>query len=182
MSSSSTNLTVPRESEWPTYFSKSVIIKAPRQFVWDVLVDFDSYPKWNPYIRESTLIDATKKPLPGHQIALGHQVALKVHMPPTMDDTVKMSAMTETVKQVQKPSELAWGSHRLPGWLFGAQHWNVLTEVEGGTKFEIVTVFSGFVTSMMLSMLSMRQPFIESVDTMAEAMKKRCEELAANSN
>ncbi|KAJ6602430.1 hypothetical protein DFH09DRAFT_1019533 [Mycena vulgaris] len=146
---------------------------APRQKVWDALVDFAAYPAWNPYIRESTLLDASKTPAPGAQPAAGHRVALKVHMPPAMDDSVKLRAMTELVMHVEPLRELAWGSH-LPGWLFGAEHWNVLSDVEGGTKFEIIAVFSGAGPYVML--LSMRDAFTASIKAMAEGLKTRCEE------
>ncbi|KAJ7673444.1 hypothetical protein B0H17DRAFT_1335058 [Mycena rosella] len=159
---------IPQESDWPNYISRSVVISAPREKVWAVLVDFAAYSEWNPYIRESTLLGASS----GQQIAAGHRVALKVHMPPAMDDSVKLRGMTETVKHVEPQRQLAWGSH-LPGWLFGAEHWNVLSDVEGGTKFEIIAVFSGAGPYVM--MLSMREPFTASVNAMAEALKTRCE-------
>ncbi|KAJ6589028.1 hypothetical protein B0H19DRAFT_1102576 [Mycena capillaripes] len=171
---SSTTKSIPVQSEWPTYISRSVIINAPRQKVWDVLVDFSEYAKWNSYIRESTLIDASNKALPGHQIAKGNRLALKTHIPPTMDDSVKMRAMTELVMHVEPQSQLAWGSH-LPGWLFGAEQWNVLTEVEGGTKYEMIAVFSG--VGPYLMMRSMRDPITKAVHAMAEGLKTRCEEL-----
>ncbi|KAJ7475145.1 hypothetical protein B0H11DRAFT_2018541 [Mycena galericulata] len=166
--------TVPLESEWPSYISASVVIDAPPEKVWDVLVDFAAYGEWNPYIRESTLIDASKTLLPGHKIAKGNRVALKVHIPPAMDDSVKLRAMTELVMHVEPRSQLAWGSH-LPGWLFGAEHWNVLSEVEGGTKFEIIAVFKGAGPYVM--MLSMREPFTDAINAMVESLKTRCENI-----
>ncbi|KAF8147804.1 hypothetical protein K438DRAFT_1734093 [Mycena galopus ATCC 62051] len=173
MRSSSSTKSVPKESEWPSYISTSVIIDAPREKVWEVLVDFGAYEKWNPYIRESTHLDGSKKPIQGHEIVKGHSVALKVHIPPAMEDSVKLRAMTELVMHVEPPSQLAWGSH-LPGWLFGAEHWNLLSDAEGGTKFEIIAVFSG--AGPYLMMMSMRQPFTEALQAMATALKTRCEQ------
>lgn len=46
MSSSSIAKSIPLKSEWPTYIATSVLIRAPRQKVWDVLVDFAAYGKW----------------------------------------------------------------------------------------------------------------------------------------
>ncbi|KAJ7084163.1 hypothetical protein C8R43DRAFT_1051809 [Mycena crocata] len=174
---SSPTKSIPLESEWPTYFSTSVIIKATRQKVWDVLVDFPSYSQWNPYIRESTLLDASKKTcLPGQQIAKGNHLALKAQIPPTMDNSVKPRPMTELVMHVEPRSQLAWGSH-LPGWLFGAEQWNVLTEVDGGTKFEMIAVFKGVGPYVMISMMSLREPMVKAIEAMAGGLKSRCEQI-----
>ncbi|KAJ7736762.1 hypothetical protein DFH07DRAFT_97897 [Mycena maculata] len=171
----SSSKSIPLESEWPTYISTSVVIDAPRDKVWDILVDFAAYAKWNPYIRESTLLDKSKKsPVHSREITKGDHVALKVHMPPAMDDSVKLRAMTELVLHVEPHRQLGWGSH-LPGWFFGAEHWNVLSEVgEGRTKFEIIAVFSGAGPYVML--LSMREPFTDAIKAMAQGLKTRCEE------
>ncbi|KAJ6617986.1 hypothetical protein B0H10DRAFT_1796376 [Mycena sp. CBHHK59/15] len=164
---------IPVEADWPFYFSTSIVIHKPRQKIWDVLLDFPSYNEWNPYIRESILIDASKKPVPSYEIAKGHRVALKVHMPAAMDDSVKTRSMTELVMHVKPLTQLAWGSH-LPGWLFGAEHWNVLSEFDGGTKFEIIAVFRGAGPHLM--MMSMKEVFADSLKAMAEALKARCEQ------
>ncbi|KAJ7902735.1 hypothetical protein B0H14DRAFT_1146135 [Mycena olivaceomarginata] len=113
---------------------------------------------------------------PGHEIVQGNYVALKAQMPPTLDDSVKPRGMTELVKHVEQQRQLAWGSH-LPGWLFGAEHWNVLSDVPGGgTKFEIIAVFSGAGPYVMLRLMSVRQPFTEAIQGMAEGLKTRCEQ------
>lgn len=112
--------------------------------------------------------------MPGPQIAKGHRVALKVHIPPSMDDSIKMRAMTELVMHVEPRSQLAWGSH-LPGWLFGAENWNVLSDAEGGyTKFESIAVFKGAGPYVMMG--SMREPATQSLKAMADGLKARCEQ------
>ncbi|KAJ7629434.1 hypothetical protein DFH06DRAFT_1005909 [Mycena polygramma] len=171
----SSTKSIPLESEWPTYISTSVVINASREKVWDVLLDLAGHGKWQlTYTRrESTLLDASNKAIPSAEIAPGNRLALKVHIPPAMDDSVKMRAMTETVKHVAPRSQIAWGSH-LPGWLFGAEHWNVLTEVDGGTKFEAIAVFSG--VGPYLMMKSMREPCAQALEGMAQGLKTRCEQ------
>lgn len=37
---------VPKESDWPIYIPVSVVIKAPWEKVWNMLMDFGSYPEW----------------------------------------------------------------------------------------------------------------------------------------
>ncbi|KAJ7641419.1 hypothetical protein FB45DRAFT_785517 [Roridomyces roridus] len=169
---------IPLKSDWPFYFSTSVVINAPRQQVWDVLLHFGGHKSWNPFIREATpVLDRSQTPLPtGTALAPGHHIAMKVHIPGTMDDSVKPRAMIELVKQVEAPSQLAWGSH-LPGWFFGAENWHVLTELEGGakTKFEIVAVFKGVGPRVM--MWTMDGAILdETIKGMAEGLKRVCEQ------
>ncbi|KAJ7083474.1 hypothetical protein C8R44DRAFT_992030 [Mycena epipterygia] len=166
---------IPLKSEWPTYISTSVIVHAPREKVWDVLVDFASYGKWNPYIHEGTLLDASSKPLPDAQITEAKCFVLKVCLPPGMDDSLKTRALTEVVMHVEPRSQLAWGSAR-SRWLFGAEHWNVLSDAEGGgTKFEIIKVYSGVGPALMMGL--MRETVTQAITEMAAALKARCEEL-----
>ncbi|KAJ7759758.1 hypothetical protein DFH07DRAFT_918876 [Mycena maculata] len=170
---SSTTKSIPTESEWPIFISTSAVINVPRDKVWDTLLDFDSYPTWNPYFRASTLLDHTDAPVYGRAIAVGDHVAMKAHLPPTMDDSIKPRAITETVMHVEPGRAVVWGSHA-PGWLFGAEHWYVLTEVgEGRTKFEIIKVFSG--VGPWIVLVSLRAPIAAAIKAMAQAIKVRCE-------
>ncbi|KAJ7186792.1 hypothetical protein C8R46DRAFT_1058051 [Mycena filopes] len=168
---------VPVESEWPTYISTSVVIDVPRQKVWDVLMDFGGYKKWNPFIRECVHLDASKKsqPTPPRALVRGDHLALKTNIPPTLDDAAKMRSMTELVMHVEPGHQLAWGSH-LPGWLFGAEHWTVLSDVDGGarTKFESIAAYSG--VGPWLMMAYMREPVVEAVKAMAQGIKMACEQ------
>ncbi|KAJ7902752.1 hypothetical protein B0H14DRAFT_2667528 [Mycena olivaceomarginata] len=134
---------VPKESDWPIYIPVSVVIKAPREKVWNMLMDFGSYPEWNPYIRGATVTDASKRPLPDNQIAVGHKLVVKAQMPPTMDNSVKPRVLAETVIHVAPGRQFVWGASESPRMFFGAQRWHVLTDVHGGTKYEIIAVLSG---------------------------------------
>jgi hypothetical protein len=57
---------------------------------------------------------------------------------------------------------------------FGAQRWHVLTDVQGGTKYEIIAVLSGIGGS--LAMRFMRQSLTDAMEGMAEGLKTRCEQ------
>ncbi|KAF8147812.1 hypothetical protein K438DRAFT_1625932 [Mycena galopus ATCC 62051] len=172
--SSSQPKPVPTESEWPIYFNVSVVIEAPRERVWEELMDFGSYSQWNPFIRGASVTDASKNPLRDDQIAPGHKLIVHVHTPPTMDDSIKARALVETVFHVVPGQQLVWGASAAPRLLFGSQRWNVLSDVEGGTKFEIVAVLSGLGGA--LAMRFMRKAFVEGIGAMAEGLKARCEQ------
>jgi hypothetical protein len=124
--------------------------------------------------REATVTHASKKPLPDREIAAGRKLVIRVHMSPTMDDSrVNTRTLTETVLHIEPQSQLAWGAPSR-GWLFGAQSWHVLSDVEGGTKFEIVAVFGGVAGSLMMKFMG--KAFKESIQAMANGLKTRCEQ------
>ncbi|TCD66450.1 hypothetical protein EIP91_001330 [Steccherinum ochraceum] len=135
----------PNLSQWTLSVSTSLSIRASREKVWSNIMGLPSYPQWNPYIREATIVDSSRKPLPETtSLSASHKLLLKTHMPPTMDASVKTTDMLEHVKLVD-PQEfrVVWGSTG-SGILFGAEVWLMLSE-EGSsrTKFEMVTVFKG---------------------------------------
>ncbi|KAJ7074668.1 hypothetical protein C8F01DRAFT_32624 [Mycena amicta] len=170
---------LPVESEWPIYISTSLVIDAPRQKVWDVFTDFAAHPKWNPYWRECTPLDANKKPLlAGTQLASGHRLALKLHLPPTLDDTVPTRNMVEALSHVAAPSHLAWGANSMP-LLFRTQRWHVFTDVDGDseaggkTKLVVISAVGGGLGRLMPK--GMQEELAQSIRAMNEALKKRCE-------
>ncbi|KAJ7034663.1 hypothetical protein C8F04DRAFT_1347528 [Mycena alexandri] len=81
-----------------------------------------------------------------------------------------MQCMTELVMHVEPGRKLSWGSH-LPGWLFGAEQWVVLNDVDGGTKtkFELIAVFRGLVPWLMMA--SLRELAMEAIKAMAQGIK-----------
>ncbi|KAK7028268.1 hypothetical protein R3P38DRAFT_2935067 [Favolaschia claudopus] len=166
---------LPKESDWPIYIPVSVVIKAPREKVWEVLMNFEAYPLWNPYIRDATVTDASKNPLRNDQISAGHKLVVKVQTPPTMDPTAKPPrTLAETVVHVAPGHQLVYGSSpSTPRLLFGSQRWHVLSDVPGGTKYEIVSYMSGVGGS--LAMMMMRKALVDGITAMAEGVKARCE-------
>jgi len=76
-----------------TISSDKVDINAPREIVWDILVDLKRYPEWNPFTYR---VDSTLRP--------GDPIDLYVRMPIRGD-----RLQTERVKVVNRPTELSWG-------------------------------------------------------------------------
>jgi hypothetical protein len=124
--------------------------------------------------RGATVTDASKRPLPDNQIAVGHKLVVKAQMPPTMDNNVKPRVLAETVIHVAPGRQFVWGASESPRMFFGAQRWHVLTDVQGGTKYEIIAVLSGIGGS--LAMRFMRQSLTDAMEGMAEGLKTRCEQ------
>ena len=73
--------------------SETVEINAPSQCVWDILIDFQRYPEWNPFTTSAK-----------GKLALGEPVELQVIMPKRGN-----RAQTETITTIDAPHQLAWG-------------------------------------------------------------------------
>lgn len=73
--------------------SHTVTINAPRQWVWDILVDLKNYSKWNPF---TPTIDGT--------LQLHKPLDLHVNMPKRGN-----RIQTEVVAEICAPHQLAWG-------------------------------------------------------------------------
>ncbi|KAF7290641.1 hypothetical protein MIND_01304400 [Mycena indigotica] len=178
MSTPAASFALPVASEWPTYISRSVVIDAPREKVWSVFTDFKAYPEWNPYWRECTLLDEHKRPLgAGTPVAAGHRLSLKLHIPPTMDDTVGTHDMVEALSHVEAGAHLVWTVSW--GFLLRSVRLHHFADVEGeagaGRKTEVVVVsaIGGLAGRMMPK--GMLADLTMSIEAMNAALKKRCE-------
>lgn len=81
-------------------------IAASKECVWDILTDFDAYPRWNPFIRS---IEGELEP--------GRRLRVRLKLPGAGVSTVRPRLTT-----VKPASELRWlGSMGMPG-IFDADH------------------------------------------------------------
>ncbi|KAF7291534.1 SRPBCC domain-containing protein [Mycena kentingensis (nom. inval.)] len=170
---------IPVESDWPILIRESVTIAAPRDKVWDVFTDFTAYPEWNPHWRSCTLLDAKKNPLPaGIPIATGHHLQLKIHLPPTLEDSVPTRTLTELLSDVSLGSYISWGARRMP-FLFRTSRLYLLTDVElegggQGTKMEAFSAVGGVLGALFPA--RMQWDLRMGIKEMNEALKTRCEQ------
>ncbi len=94
----------------------SIDINAPPETVWDVLMDFDSYPKWS-----TELITIEGTAVPGSKL----QVVQK-------STSGKLRVFSPEVLQVTPPTAFRWMEHTgLPG-LFDREHGFMLEYLFGG--------------------------------------------------
>lgn len=117
--------------------SKISILASPAE-VWNVLIGFDKYPEWNPFIlsltgsmTEGSKIEAKIKPVGG-------------------------SAMTFTPKvlQVVEHRIICWEGHLLINGLFDGRHSFQLQENEDGTTTLIQSeTFSGILVPLFSDMI-----------------------------
>ena len=140
----------------------SIEIDAPPERVWDVLVDFDSYDEWNPFMR------IAGRPNVG--------ATLVVHlMPPGGRESV----FEPDVIRCEKHHEFRWLGHLVVPGLFDGEHRFRLEPLDGGTRtrFEHAETFSGILAGPILWFI--RDATEHGFESMNEALKIRVERLFA---
>lgn len=157
----------------------SISIDAPKQKVWDILLDFASYKEWNPYIRKQEIIsDDDKIHLLPPKAAPGRRIRLRLHVPPTMDDTSTTGSTTEEIlTHVDEASfRLAWRFATPARWLISAERWQILQDGRPGdqrTIYETWEFWGGLLAYVIR--FFMRTKLQNSFDAMSRALKDRAE-------
>ena len=87
--------------------SETVLIEAPAELVWQVLVDFAAYPDWNPFCVEASA-----------ELELGAPVTMKLKSylePDTYFDNV------EYISALDAPRLIAWSAPYIEAWPYPAR-------------------------------------------------------------
>ncbi|KAJ7629989.1 hypothetical protein DFH06DRAFT_1224539 [Mycena polygramma] len=126
----------------------SILIDAPRDKVWQVLLDFGSYKEWNAFVRNQTLVSESGIALRDQTPIAGQLMSISpVHLPPTMGNPGFTQSHTASVKITAIDHEnyrAAWVTAGLmPKWALFAERWQMLTVEDGKTKYESIEVFTG---------------------------------------
>lgn len=138
----------------------SIEIDATPERVWDVLMDFESYPEWNPFITSLTGV-----------VEPGGRIAADLEPPEGKAMTIK-----PTVLRVEPTRELRWlGRLGLPR-IFDGEHIFELTPTDdGGTHLVHREEFRGVLVSPLLAWVG--KPTRAGFVAMNEALKVRAEAL-----
>jgi hypothetical protein len=115
----------------------SVLIDAPLSRVWTVLMDFEAYPSWNPFIRS----------LKGEPV-IGTRLEVVI-APPGM----KPQTFTPVVIEAAPERTFCWrGTLPIPGLFKGEHRFSLKTE-NAGTRFTQSEGFSGLLVPFVGSVL-----------------------------
>ncbi|KAH6904489.1 hypothetical protein BKA70DRAFT_536621 [Coprinopsis sp. MPI-PUGE-AT-0042] len=169
----------PSASDGVFAVTGSSVIDAPRDKVWEILLDFDSYVEWNPFVRRQQVVDASGNPLPDKTPAEGKYITIApVHLPPTMGNPGfigKGSAFVEITVLDTEGYRAAWETAGyMPGWLLHAERWQTLTALPNGqTRYDAIEVFSGPVAYLVK--LFVGSALKQGFQAMADTMKQRAE-------
>ncbi|KAJ7146088.1 hypothetical protein C8R44DRAFT_7250 [Mycena epipterygia] len=156
----------------------SILIDAPPEKVWQILLEFGSYKEWNPFVRGQTLISENGTALADQTPATGQMMSISpVHLPPTMGTPGFLGSLSITVQITTLDHEnyrAGWiSSNGLPSWALQGERWQMLTVKGGKTKYESIEVFSGIIAY--LFKFFTRKNMILGVRAMAEGLKSRAE-------
>ncbi|KNB16135.1 hypothetical protein FOXG_14596 [Fusarium oxysporum f. sp. lycopersici 4287] len=109
---------------------ESITIAAPPSQVWSVLMDLESWPKWN------TFVTSIQVQPPHTELAVGSKQTITIENNQTY---------TNVVSVLQPEKELRWNGNILTPIIFDTEHWCRLEAVEDGrwTRFTQGERFSG---------------------------------------
>lgn len=135
----------------------SIDIDAPPERVWAILMDFESYPAWNPVITS----------IAGDQ-RLGGKLTVRLSPPGGKGMTLK-----PTVQVFEEGTELTWlGRLIMPG-IFDARHTLRVEPREGGSRFIQREEFTGIISGLLMRFFGDdTEPGFHLVN---EALKERAE-------
>ena len=135
-----------------------IVIEAPAEEVWNVLLNHQSYPDWNPFIKN--ISGSTK-----------------------VGDYLEVSVQSEGKKPMDfKPEVLVNNSNEEFRWIgklwtkgiFDGEHYFILESTESGkTKFIHGENFTGILSGLMISMIG--KDTLKGFEAMNVALKDRVE-------
>ncbi len=133
-------------------------IQASRERVWQVLMDTDRYPEWNPFITRVQGI-----------FVEGNTLQVELHPADKKPMTIRPQVLS-----VSKDEELRWRGHLLIPGIFDGEHIFQLEKLEDNTtRFIHREEFEGVLVPLFKRMLddNTRRGF----ENMNLALKSRCE-------
>jgi len=140
-----------------------VQIDASPEQVWATLTDFESFPRWNPFIRR-----ASGSIVPGGKIKIQLRIYGRTLMP-----------LNPTVIMVEPPSELRWFAKNGPSGVFDVERFFIIEPApDGGSIFRQGEDCTGFMAPFFLA-LGLESRILRGYERFNRALKKRAERLAA---
>lgn len=136
-----------------------IIIDAPADKVWSILVDFDQYAEWNPFIKSFE-----------GEVSAGERFKVTLQPPNSKPMTFHPKYLT-----LEKNKKFRWLGHLFIKGLFDGEHIFELEELENDqTKFIQRENFSGILVPLLWSKINsgMRSGFID----MNNQLKERAEQ------
>lgn len=134
----------------------SVVISAPAARVWTVLMDFDAYPSWNPFIRS---IAGEKR--------VGGNLEVVIEPPGGKPQTFRPVVIELVPERV-----FCWrGSLPIPG-LFSGEHRFTISENGAGVSFTQAEKFTGLLVPFVGGVLAATERGFQSMN---ESLKARAE-------
>ncbi|KAF9054158.1 hypothetical protein BJ165DRAFT_688685 [Panaeolus papilionaceus] len=175
----------------------SSLIDASREKIWDIMLDFPEYGKWNTFVRKMTLSPPYPEPYttssPPTQPTVDTHISILVRMPPALSDPTLLTQGTAFVRisALDEPNfRVTWETASFPHWLLHSERWQWLEEVEvevpseevGSSatrkkkmvRYQTIEVFNGFAAYFVKLFVGSKLKV--GFQAAAETLKKRAEE------
>lgn len=138
--------------------STQILIHAKPATVWDVLIDFEKYPDWNPFITSTS-----------GTVRVGNKVKIKLEPPGS-----KSMIFNPEILVLEENKKLSWlGRLGFKGLFDGEHQFELIDNGDGSTTFVHSERFTGILVPLFIKRLDKgtKQGFI----SMNEKIKTRCE-------
>ncbi len=140
------------------HLTTEIEINASRNTIWQVLMDFSSYPEWNPFI-----VSITGNPTPGGSL----QVTLQ-------GEGMKPMQIKPICIQSKDQAYFSWKGKLLVKGIFDGEHIFELVQLtEDKVRFKHYEQFTGLLVPMIWNKIE--GPTKAGFNAMNAALKKRCE-------
>ncbi|KAF7339813.1 hypothetical protein MVEN_01897800 [Mycena venus] len=149
----------------------SVLINAPREKVWKILLDFPSYEEWNPYTRTCTFVSESGSAIDDQTLGVGKLFVSRANLPPAGLTPPRQSGSSRITTLDHDNFRVAWVTPGLLAWFLFVERWTMLTVVDGKTKWETFEVFSGILAYIVYWVHY--KNLLLAFRAMAEALKSR---------
>lgn len=136
-----------------------IVINATTEKVWEIIINFDEYKKWNPFIK---LIEG--------KVEKGKRITVRIEPPETGEMTFRPK-----IQSIINKKELSWlGYLLLPGIFDGYHKFELVNNENGTTTFIQSEIFKGILVPLFRKQLNKntKNGFIE--------MNKELKKLAEN--
>ncbi len=134
-----------------------LIIDAPIAIVWNILMNFDNYPNWNPFIHITGNAE------------VGHHLENTIFLEGQKPQTFKPKVL-----EIQQNKTLRWEGNLLIKGLFDGMHYFQLDAInQNQTRLVHGEEFKGILVGLILKMIGTSTE--EGFNKMNNALKEQCE-------
>ena len=132
-------------------------INAKPEKVWSILIDFEKYPQWNPFIKSAK-----------GKVEIGAKLIIKISPPNNKDMTFK-----PVMQSVTKDKEFSWLGHFLFPGIFDGNHIFIIESTPSGCLLIQKENFSGLLVPLFWKNINKNTRF--GFEQMNQALKERAE-------
>ena len=136
----------------------TIEIDATIEAVWDILMDFESYPEWNPFIRS-----VEGEPVVGARLDAMIGASGK-----------KPMKISPVVQEFDASGRFSWLGSLGPAGVFDGHHYFELVETDTGTRLTHYEEFTGILAPLVMSAIG--KSTTRGFNEMNQALKSRAEE------